>query len=149
MTTYELQEKGAIVFEKITEGFSQYADVKLVLEEKKALTHFKNLRKEYGADRSFVDFYYFRLDEDAREMVDELLTAEDRSCLQQIKPDDANMEEEIIFPLDERLLRIVVKLNAEEMLFSTIYFLENRKAGRARMTWWGNYGHEYICFRDK
>ena len=42
------------------------------------------------------------------------------------------------------------KLNAEEMLFSTIYFLPSGKAdGRGRTTWWGNYEKEYICFCDK
>lgn len=149
MTTKELQEQGAIFFEKITEGFHEYADVKLVMDEKKALAHFNNLRKEYGKENCFADFYYFRLDEDAQEMVNELLSAEDRSYLQLIKPDPEILEDEIIFPLDDHLLKIIVKLNAEEMLFSTIYFVEGKSSGRARTTWWGNYEHEYICFRDK
>lgn len=146
MTTEELRQRGAIFFEKITEGFHDYADVKLVLDEKKALAHFKNLKKEYGAENSFTDFYYYRLDEDAREMVNELLTPEEQSYLSLLKPDD---EEEIIFPLDDKLLKIIVKLNAEEMLFSTIYFVAGKAGGRARTTWWGNYEHGYICFRDK
>ena len=49
--------------------------------------------------------------------------------------------------LEDKLLRIITKLNAEEVLFSTIYFLEG--GGRPRTTWWGNYDKEYICFRDK
>lgn len=146
MTIRELQQRGAIFFEKITEGFRDYADIKFVLDEKKALAHFKNLKKEYGAENSFADFYYFRLDEDSREMVDELLTQEEQSYLKLLKPDD---EEEIIFPLEDKLLKIIVKLNAEEMLFSTIYFIEKKPVGKARTTWWGNYEKEYICFRDK
>lgn len=146
MTTLELRQRGAIFFEKITEGLHDYADVKFVLDEKKALAHFKNLKKEYGAENSFADFYYYRLDEDAREMVDELLTEEERSYLSLVKPDS---EDEIIFPLDDKLLKIIVKLNAEEMLFSTIYFVEGKAGGRKRTTWWGNYEHAYICFRDK
>lgn len=146
MTIQELQQRGAIFFEKITEGFRDYADIKFVLDEKKALAHFKNLKKEYGAENSFADFYYFRLDKDSREMVDELLTQEEQSYLKLLKPDD---EEEIIFPLEDKLLKIIVKLNAEEMLFSTIYFIEKKPVGKARTTWWGNYEKEYICFRDK
>jgi hypothetical protein len=149
MTTKELQDRGAIFFEKITEGFNNYADVKLVMDEKKALAHFKNLRKEYGADNAFADFYYYRLDEDAREMVEELLTSDDLSYLSLIKPDSESVEEDIIFPLDDKLLKIIVKLNAEEMLFSTIYFVQGKADGRARTTWWGNYEHEYVCFKDK
>ncbi len=149
MTTEELRERGAIYFDKITTGLRDYADVTLVMNEKKAFSHFKSLRKEYGAENAFTDFYYFRLDEDAREMVNELLTAEEISWLEVIAPLPDETEDEIIFPLNDRLLRIIVRLNAEEMLFSTIYFVQPDENGRPRMTWWGNYGKEYICFRDK
>ena len=46
MTTEELQEQGAIYFDKITDGFRDYKDVKLVMDEKRALAHFKNLKKK-------------------------------------------------------------------------------------------------------
>lgn len=54
--------------------------------------------------------------------------------------------EEIIFPLDEKLLQIITKLNQAEMLFSTIYFTGEK--GK-RSTWWGNYGEEYLAFWEK
>ena len=44
MTTAELQEQGAIYFDKITDGFRNYKDIKLVMDEKRALAHFKNLK---------------------------------------------------------------------------------------------------------
>ena len=56
MTTEELQEQGAIYFDKITDGFRDYKDVKLVMDEKRALAHFKNLKKEYGNNNAFADF---------------------------------------------------------------------------------------------
>ncbi len=149
MTIEELRERGAICFDKITQGFSDYADVKLVMNEKRAFTNFKSLRKEYGADNSFADFYYFRLDMDAREMVNELLTEEEISWLSLIEPTPDDVEDEIVFPLTDKLLRIIVKLNAQEMLFSTIYFVQPDPDGRPRTTWWGNYEQEYICFRDR
>ena len=54
MTTEELQEQGAIYFDKITDGFRDYKDVKLVMDEKRALAHFKNLNKEYGKAITFM-----------------------------------------------------------------------------------------------
>ncbi len=146
MTREELKDRGAIFFEKITEGLNEYQDLKLVMDQKRAQAHFAGLKKEYGADNAFADFYYFCLDEDAREMVNEELTPEEISYLQLIRPLD-DPEEEIIFPLDDKLLKIIVKLNAGEVLFSTIYFLDG--GSRKRTTWWGNYDKEYICFRDK
>ncbi len=149
MTTEELAARGAIYFDKITAGLAEYADVKLVMDEKKAFTHFKSLRKEYGAEYAFADFYYFTLDMDAREMVDELLTPEQINWLSLIAPLRGDEMEDLIFPLTDKLLRIVVHLNAEEMLFSNIYFIQRDADSRARTTWWGNYGQEYICFRDR
>ena len=146
MTAEELKAKGAIYFPKIDEGFSNFKHVTMKMDAGKALKHFRSLRKEYGADNAYTDFYYFNLDADAQEMVQELLSPEDCAYLQLLKPID-NVKEEIIFPLDEKLLKIVTKLNAEEMLFSTIIFC-NGKNGRARTTWWGNYEQEYVCFRD-
>mgnify|MGYP001735507141 CR=1 FL=1 len=56
MTTAELQEQGAIYFDKITEGFRNYKDIKLVMDEKRALAHFKNLKKEYNIlKRKFIN----------------------------------------------------------------------------------------------
>lgn len=149
MTVEQLKERGAIYCEKITEGLQQYADVKLVMDEKRALAHFKSLKKEYGAEHSFADFYYFRLDEESKEMVDELLTPDEIAYLQILKPDADEVEDEIIFELDDKLLRMIVRLNAEEMLFSTIYFAGQSKEGRPRTTWWGNYANEYICLKDR
>ena len=91
---------------------------------------------------------YYRLDLDSREMVDEVLTDAEKTYLNLMMPED--LDEDIVFPLDDKLLKIIVKLNAEEILFSTIYFLPSEKAGgRGRTTWWGNYEKEYICFCDK
>jgi hypothetical protein len=147
MTTEQLSEQGAIWFAKINEGLNRYKDITMKLDEKKAYTHFKNLMQEYGQDHAFVDFYYYRLDEDSKEMVDEALTSQEQSYLAVLQPLE-DVEDEIIFPLDEQLLKIIVKLNAQEILFSTIYFTES-EGGRKRTTWWGNYDNEYICFTDR
>ena len=109
MTTEELQEQGAIYFDKITDGFRDYKDVKLVMDEKRALAHFKNLKKEYGNNNAFADFYYYRLDMDSREMVDEVLTDAEKTYLNLMMPED--LDEDIIFPLDDKLLKIKCRGN--------------------------------------
>ena len=60
-------------------------------------------------------------------MVDEVLTDAEKTYLNLMMPED--LDEDIVFPLDDKLLKIIVKLNAEEILFSTIYFLPSGKAG--------------------
>ena len=104
--------------------------------------------KEYGNNKAFADFYYYRLDLDSREMVDEVLTDAEKTYLNLMMPED--LDEDIVFHLMINFLNIIVKLNAEEILFSTIYFLPRKKqAEEDGTTWWGNYEKEYICFCDK
>ena len=146
MTIDELKQKNVIHFEKINQALGTYANVTLPMDAKKAMKHFQSLREEYGAGNSFADFYYFKLDEDAQEMIDEELTPAEASYVQGLAAWVEDAEKDLIFPLDDTLLRIICKLNAKEILFSTLYFAES---SRPRTTWWGNYNKEYICFSDK
>lgn len=143
MKTKELKEKGAIFFDWIEEGFSEYKDEIIVLEEREAEEHFKKLIQEYGQGNAYADFYYYKVSEEARVKIDRVLNEGELEYVHKLQVGDS---EDIIFSLDERLLQIIVKLNAEEMLFSTIYFLENGE--KKRSTWWGNYNKEYYCFMD-
>lgn len=144
MNTKELKIKGAIFFERIEEGFSEYKDEIMVFQEEEAKEYFGKLIQEYGWENGYADFYYYKLPEGARERVNAILVAEEIEYIDGLLVESA---EDIIFPLDDMLLQIIVKLNAEELLFSTIYFLENGK--KKRSTWWGNYNKEYYCFTDK
>ncbi|MBR5229082.1 MAG: hypothetical protein IKV96_04525, partial [Firmicutes bacterium] len=58
-----------------------------------------------------------------------------------LRPDDP--ENDFIFPLTIELLDIIVKLNASEIMFCTLYFTKDRS------TWWGNYGKQYVAFIDR
>lgn len=146
MTMEELKARGAICFEKIQKGLEGYKDVTITMDDKRAVKHFKSLRDEYGAANAFTDFYYFRLDEDAQEMIEEELSPAEISYVHSLASGIVDPDNDIVFPLDDNLLRIVCKLNASETLFSTIYFAGG---ARPRSTWWGNYEKEYICFTDK
>lgn len=144
MRTSELKDKGAIFFERIEEGFAEYKDKIIVFSAEEAFEYFCDLMGVYGPENSFVDFYYYKLPEEAQEKIDAVLSEEECAYVRSLKVEDA---EELVFPLDQKLLRIATKLNAEAVLFSTMYFVGNGE--KKRSTWWGNYNREYYCFEDK
>lgn len=148
MNVKELQSLGAIYFENIKTGLSVYQNEIRCMNCIQAYEFFKEKWQKEYPDKTFVDFYYFRQEETARQKVNELLTAEEKVYLEKLPKmvEGKSLEEEFIFPLEEELLQIVTKLNDREMLFSTIYFAGEK--GK-RSTWWGNYGKEYVVFWEK
>ena len=141
MTVAELIKKGAIYFDNIAEGFQLYQEFTLEMDEVQAAVRFRRLMEKNGPENSFVDFYYFRIDPDARNRIKSTLREDEVLYLESLRPTDP--EEDIIFPLTTELIDIVVKLNASEMLFSTLYFTKDRS------TWWGNYEKKYAVFIDR
>lgn len=132
-----------IFFDNIKYGLDNYNNEIVVMSEDEALHFFKTKLKQAETEGVYADFYYGRLDSDARQIIDKELSEEEKDYVQKLITID---KEEIIYPLDEMLLQIIVKLNAREILFSTIYFTGKPKV---RSTWWGNYNQEYIVFREK
>ena len=106
MKTKELKEKGAIFFERIEEGFSEYKDAIIVLEEEEAVEHFKKLIQEYGEENAYADFYYYKLSEEAREKINGILKEDELEYLRGLSVESSD---DIVFLLDERLLQIIVK----------------------------------------
>ena len=143
MTTTQLQEQKAIYFTNILDGFAEYENETLLMDAKQAYDYFLEKRKQYGDSCSFADFYYFALEQDAREKVDTLLTEQDKAYLASIQP-QTDKTEQLIFTLTDELLAIIVKLNEAGMLFSTIYFTPTETL--CAKTYWGNYGQQYVAF---
>lgn len=139
MTIDQLVEKGAIYIKNIEDGFENFSYERINLTQIQAVDYFSTLWKNNGKDKSFVDFYYYRLNEDSKKKAESVLSKEEVKYLQS---HTVNWDC-IIFPLDETLLSIVIKLNASGMLFSTFYFLQ------PVCTCWGNYDQEYVVFRRK
>lgn len=133
-----LKDAGAIYFENIQFGFDNYDYRITQLNEEEAYETIKELWKSNGHDNSYADFYYYKIDEAAREKVERVLNKKEKQYLK-----DMSHKDEIIFHLDDTLLRILIKLNYLEVLFSTFYFT------REPCTLWGNYNQEYIIFREK
>lgn len=134
-----LKETGAIYLEGIQEGFDKYEWEQIALDAGEAVEKLSEEWMLCGKEHAWADFYYFTLPEDAKKKISELLTEEEKDYLSELEESNDG----IIFPLDERLLRLLTKLNEKEMLFSTFYFTEPES------TWWGNYNQTYVIFRKK
>lgn len=147
MTIQELKEKNIIYFSNIFDGLNQYQNTTLEMNEREAYLFFQKQLELYSPVCSYTDFYYFTLTKESKKIVEQTLSSEEIYYLQTIKP-SGNLQEQLIFSLDSILLGIIVKLNAKEILFSTIYFGENKEKNLPRMTLWGNYGQQYIYFCD-
>ena len=142
MNINEFRNKNIIYFENISYGLKNYKNEIMTFDEKEAYEFFLEKIKQYGTENAFVDFYFFALQKEAKEKVMQVLTQEELTYLAQIQP--IELDTQLIFCLEDDLLQIIVKLNALEMLFSTIYF-QSTDILRAE-TYWGNYGREYIKF---
>lgn len=139
LTIDQLKAAGAIYFDHIQSGFEHY-DYKVVrwsIED--AIEHIRQLWLLNGPENSFADFYYYRLEKEAKNKVNSVLNPQELEYLNSI----SCSWEEIIFPLNETLLNIIVKLNDSEMLFSSLYFIKEH------CTLWGNYHGEYVIFQRK
>lgn len=148
-TMEQIQTEGALCFENVVYGMKHYEhriENYSGLEAEDAL---KNMWISKDTHRAYVDFYYYVLEEDARAAVDAVLTKEElaylakkeEKLLSEITTEEMKKRKAVVFPLDEQLLKITVKLNEKEMLFSTFYFVGNEAS-----TWWGNYNREYLIF---
>jgi hypothetical protein len=137
LTIEQLKEAGAIYLEHIQEGFEYYNYKVVSWNQEEACEHIRKLWLLNGPEHSFADFYYYRLDNEAKKKVNSILNEEEINYIKAI----SSSWEEIIFPLDEILISIIIKLNNTEMLFSTFYFTKEP------CTLWGNYHGEYIVFQ--
>ena len=142
MTVQELKDLGAIYLENIEEGLRNYKEEIKRMEAFAAYDTLESMCIARQWEHVFADFYYHTFDEEVQENIEAALEEEEVEYLKE--KCSPRYRDELIFPLDATLLRIIVKLNAREILFSTIYFV-----GEDRSTWWGNYSKEYIVFTDK
>ncbi len=141
MTAADLKKVGALYFENIKDGLTEYENEIVSMDAGEAEQQFRLLWEQNGVSNSYVDFYYYCLGPDEQRRVESVLSEAEVTYLHDHSPARRLSAGDIIFPLDEMLIKIVAKLNETEMLFSTLYFLQEKS------TWWGNYKQEYIVFR--
>ena len=137
-----LCEKNVIYFDNISYGLRNYENEVVTLDETEAYDFFSEKIKLYGTENAFTDFYFFTLEEDAKEKVMQVLTEEEIAYLEKMQP--LQTQTQLVFYLEDTLLKMIVKLNAREILFSTIYFQGADTLNPE--TYWGNYSKEYIRF---
>ncbi len=151
MTGEELKKRGFIYFEGIREGLETFEHQMAVMDRNQAFAHFSELREAYGADNSFLDFYLFALKEEERKKAESVLTEDETEALK-IWEKKAGFPkgDQVIFPMDDVLLKAAAVLNETGMLFSTMYFAKTDEKQPAEETkaetWWGNFNGEYIRF---
>lgn len=137
MTEKDISGAGGIYFEKITEGFEQYQYKIIKLNQKQAFFFLQGLGEKNGKEAAFMDFYYSRLDDESAKKIHAVLSPEEFACLEKCKKETNSL----FVPLDSELMRIHLKLNEKELLFSSFYFTAYP------CTVWGSYNQEYIIFK--
>lgn len=137
-----LCEKNVIYFDNIGYGLRNYDNEVMTMEEAEAYAFFSEKIQQYGKENVFVDFYFFTLEDEAKEKVMQVLTEEELAYLEKMRP--LRTETQLVFRLEDTLLRMITKLNAQEILFSTVYFQGVDELPPE--TYWGNYKKEYIKF---
>lgn len=139
MTVDDLHSCGAIYFGNIREGFEKYNHKVVKLNRQSAISMIMSEINQ--GSKCYIDFYYYSLNDKARQNVDDMLDEDEKEYLDELKQTIDDPKTDIIFEISEELLEIATKLNEMEILFSTVYLV-----GKRNSTWWGNYNGEYVIF---
>jgi len=139
----EFKGKVKVRFNNINEGFDNYKngilrggiELKKSSVEDQIIKFLQGMFDLNGEENSYVDFYYFRLNEEDKEKLTELLSKEDKITLDKLKGYDT-----IYFKLSRDVIPFIARLCTREVLFSTIYFT------KMPCTIWGNYDLKFPCF---
>lgn len=135
----ELKKKTVIYIESIQEGFNKYPNTMLEGSEEQVNNAVRQLFNKNGIDNSYADFYYGRLNQQEKNRVQAALDEKQIMFIEslQLSTDD------IFIQLNSELLEILLKLTANEVLFSSFYFV------KYPCLVWGNYGKRYpVFFKD-
>lgn len=136
----ELKKKNIIYINNIMDGFHKYPNSTIEGTEEEVNNLVRNIVKLNGLENSYADFYYGRLDNEAKDKVKERLNKKEIEFIESLNLDKDN----IYLRLNIELLQILLKLTSNEILFSSFYFT------KYPCTVWGNYGNKYpIFFKDE
>ena len=141
----DFNDRIKVKFKNINDGFEKYENRILegkdisdsLILENKIIKFIENAFELNGEENSYVDFYYFKLNEEDKLKLENMISKEDKKILNEIKEYEF---ESIYFYLTKELIPFIVRLSTREVLFSTIYFT------KVPCTVWGNYGMSLPCF---
>lgn len=136
----ELKKQNSIYLDNIMDGFNKYPNTTIEGTEEVVNNTIRKLVQANGLENSYGDFYYGRIDEEAKIRVKASLSEDEIVLI-----DSLNLTKDDLFiRLTPRLLEILLKLTAKEILFSTFYFT------KYPCLVWGNYGMKYpVFFKDE
>lgn len=132
----QIKKENAVYIENIQDGFNNYLNIILEGSEEEVNNAIRQLFKYNGIDSSYADFYYGRLDQDAKNKVRSALDEKEILLIESLHLS----RNDIFVRLDNELLEILLKLTASEVLFSSFYFTKHP------CTVWGNYDRKYPVF---
>lgn len=135
----ELKNKNVLYIENIQDGFDKYPNLILEGTEEFVNNSIRQLFIENGLENSYADFYYGRLDDDGKDKVKAALNEKEIMKVESLQLS----AEDIFVRLNSELLEILLKLTANEVLFSSFYFT------KYPCLIWGNYDKKYpVFFKD-
>lgn len=136
----EFKKLNSIYLDNILDGFNNYPNITIEGTEEDVNNAIKSLVDANGFENSYGDFYYGRIDEEAKIRVKASLNEDEIVLI-----DSLNLTKDDLFiRLTPRLLEILLKLTAKEILFSSFYFT------KYPCLVWGNYGMKYpVFFKDE
>ena len=135
----ELKKQNVIYIENIQDGFNKYPNMMLEGTEEQINNAIRQLINANGLENSYADFYYGRLDEEAKNRVKAALDEKEITFIESLQLG----KDDIFLCLNPELLEILLKLTVNEVLFSSFYFT------KYPCVVWGNYDKCYpIFFKD-
>lgn len=136
----QLKNLNSIYLDNILDGFNKYPNINIEGSDDDVNNAIRALVDANGFENSYGDFYYGRIDEEAKSKVRVCLNEEEIELIESLELDKDN----IFILLTPELLEILLKLTANEVLFSSFYFT------KYPCLVWGNYGRKYpVFFKDE
>lgn len=132
----EIKSNGCIFIENLNDGFNNRKHYFIGGEESDLKDFLLIKIKENKQDNSYIDFYYYRLNDEEKENANSVLSDFE---IEYLKNQNYNSDN-IFFKLNPIIFEIAFKLSISEMLFSTFYFSEEP------CTIWSNYNKQFIVF---
>jgi hypothetical protein len=140
MNLEEFKKLNSIYLDNILDGFNNYPNTTIEGTEEEVNNAIKLLVDANGFENSYGDFYYGRIDEEAKNKVKASLKAEEIALIESLELG----KEDIFLRLTPELLEVLLKLTSKEILFSSFYFT------KYPCLVWGNYGMKYpVFFKDE
>lgn len=135
----ELEKENIIYIKNIQDGFNKYPNTMFEGTEEQVNSAIRKLVNLNGFENSYADFYYGRLDKEAKNKVKAELYEKEIMVIESLELS----AEDIFLRLNSEILEILLKLTVKEVLFSSFYF------AKYPCVVWGNYGKRYpVFFKD-